>query len=187
MKSNLIFFILCVIFLGCKNSTQETTHTSSIIISEDANKSKENEQNTLKENKVDEDEFLRYIDEDMLYQPYAENDNTLEAWTCKISNNIVEFSGKVLVTNLSSNDMNMINKLNEMDIKNIHNNYDLYAIITHKEYFLPFESHIDNPCEYYKDKVIQAIYISKKGSQNWILLEEKSKEEISISQLLQKT
>lgn len=122
-------------------------------------------------------EFLDYIDKSLIFQELYSNNQIAYAFVCDGNNNSINFSG-TLYLSPSGEELNRwrnqeyreksIDSINNIfTTSKIHKKYSIWAEITHKEYFLPLEDWVDNPCEYYKETRKVTIYYSNQGESNW--------------------
>ena len=135
MKKKILLSIL-IIFIGCKKNNLK-----------------------ISEKKIIKADFFSYIDKDMRFQEDIEDSLKLYAWTCKIENKKVVFSGKIFLKPKRNNlkkwsSVKMRNQevefINHNLNKQLFKDYRILAIITDEKYFNPINDTIDNPCEYYK-------------------------------------
>ncbi len=136
-------------------------------------------------------DFLNYLDQDMLFQ--EEEELILYGWSCNITQDSIIFSGKVYLSPKKEDVIKWKDVKSKQKIINIINNnpkkeilkekYNLWAQITHKQYFMPREEWVDNPCEFYKENKVDAIYYFKEG---WEFIEY-TKDDKKIYNLINET
>ncbi len=172
-----IVLIIFVISFGCKEkivTSKSSLETNSVFI-----------QKNEKLNIIIEEDFLSYVDKDMGFQESTFDSLQLYAWCCKIQNNKVFFSGMIYLTpkkkdiykwKSSADRDSIIDNVNS-EFKKVLSEFNLWAAITHKEYFLPFER-IDNPCEYYTDDRVICIYSFVRENKWKLMGKIKNEEEI---------
>lgn len=136
----------------------------------------EKEKSILKETKHSL-EFLDYIDESLIFQELHNNNQVVYAFVCDGNDTSINFSGTLYLSPVGE-ELNKwqsqkykeksIDSINRFfTVNKIHKKYSIWAEITHKEYFLPLEDWVDNPCEFYKENRKVVIYHSAQGESNW--------------------
>ncbi|MDO6676584.1 hypothetical protein Q4517_13630 [Tenacibaculum sp. 1_MG-2023] len=177
MKNCLLLFTIIALLISCKTKNKN--------LEREVFDKKTQKEISKAENIITKEKFLNFIDKDMGFQEDAVDSLRLYAWCCKIQNDSVLFSGKIYLKpqkgNLkywrtSESRDSIIELINENLDESLFSKFNLWAEITHKNFFLPLNKTIDNPCEYYKKDRVISIY-SATTDGKWKLLKKTKKEE----------
>lgn len=192
------FLLLTFIFISCKNKSEDKSNQSlknnestSIFLKDSLIKS--DISNLNKKPKKKQIEFLNFIDESLVFQESLTNDHSAYAFVCHGDKNEMKFSGKIYLIP-SPLELNKWKKSDYREViidsinnifsnKEIHEKFILWAQITHKDFFMPYNKLIDNPCEYYKKDRTVIIYKSAKGQEYWKEIE-KTKNVARLEEIL---
>ena len=176
----IIFIVVAFVFISCKNkpvSKVKQQPISKTDISTLANESLTNTSFSTKKTEKTQIEFLNFIDESLVFQEAIINDNSAYAFVCHGDEKEIKFSGKIYLkpsllelnnwidSNYREAIIDSIN--NVFSNREIHERFVLWAQITHKDFFMPYNELIDNPCENYKEDRTVIIYKSDKGQERW--------------------